>query len=186
MARIPKSEQTRARLVEHALDLFEAQGYENTPVAHIAARAGVSEMTFFRHFRSKEAVVLTDPYDPLLAESVRQRPRDEPPLCRAVRGLREAFSHLPESDVDVVRRRVRVIARTPALRAAVVRYNGPTEDALAEVLADGPGGTLAARVSAAAVLAALTAALYAWAEQGEGSLGQFIEHALTVLEEHHA
>ena len=48
-------ERTRARLLAAALDLFARQGYERTTVAQIAAAAGVTEMTFYRHFGSKES-----------------------------------------------------------------------------------------------------------------------------------
>ena len=40
-----------------ALDLFSEQGYENTAVAQIAERAGLTKSTFFRHFRDKREVL---------------------------------------------------------------------------------------------------------------------------------
>ncbi|MHA7158380.1 TetR/AcrR family transcriptional regulator [Glutamicibacter endophyticus] len=40
------------------LDLVEAQGLEHVTVAQIAARAGISERTFFRYFDSKESATL--------------------------------------------------------------------------------------------------------------------------------
>ena len=40
-----------------ALDLFAAQGYENTTVIEIAKRAGVTKSTFFRHFSDKRQVL---------------------------------------------------------------------------------------------------------------------------------
>jgi len=39
------------RLVVAALDLFAAQGYENTTVIEIAKRAGVTKSTFFDRLR---------------------------------------------------------------------------------------------------------------------------------------
>lgn len=42
------------------------QGYAATGTAQIAQRAGVSEMTLFRHFPSKEALLLEDPSMPSL------------------------------------------------------------------------------------------------------------------------
>jgi len=45
------------RLVVAALDLFAAQGYENTTVIEIAKRAGVTKSTFFRHFSDKRQVL---------------------------------------------------------------------------------------------------------------------------------
>ncbi|NKE55615.1 TetR family transcriptional regulator, partial [Lentzea sp. PSKA42] len=47
----------RERLVRAALDLFCEQGYENTAVAQIAERAGLTKSTYFRHFRDKREVL---------------------------------------------------------------------------------------------------------------------------------
>ncbi|MDX8029925.1 helix-turn-helix domain-containing protein [Lentzea sp. BCCO 10_0856] len=47
----------RERLVRAALDLFSEQGYENTAVAQIAERAGLTKSTYFRHFRDKREVL---------------------------------------------------------------------------------------------------------------------------------
>ena len=38
------------RLQEAALDLYAERGFDQTTAAQIAARAGVTERTFFRHF----------------------------------------------------------------------------------------------------------------------------------------
>src|ERR1700689_3854167 len=43
----------RERLVMAAVDLFTEQGYDATTVSQIAERAGVTKMTFFRHFPDK-------------------------------------------------------------------------------------------------------------------------------------
>ena len=120
---------TRAALLARALELFEAQGYEQTSAAEIAAAAGVREMTFFRHFPSKDRVLLDDPYDAELVAAVAARPAGEAPLARTVNGLRSAWAAVPEPAVEVVRRRARIVASTPALRAAVARNNLRTEDA---------------------------------------------------------
>ena len=74
----------------HALQLFERRGYEQTSVADIAAAGGVTEMTFYRHFPTKDRVLLDDPYDSALVAAVASRPRAERPLTRTVNGLREA------------------------------------------------------------------------------------------------
>jgi AcrR family transcriptional regulator len=43
----------RARLLEVAADLFDAQGFAATRVAEICERADVAQKTFFNHFASK-------------------------------------------------------------------------------------------------------------------------------------
>ncbi|MDI3329550.1 MAG: helix-turn-helix domain-containing protein [Micrococcus sp.] len=50
--------QTQAMIHEAAVELFESQGVKATTVEEIAARAGVSARTFFRHFASKEQAAL--------------------------------------------------------------------------------------------------------------------------------
>ena len=47
----------RERLESAALDLFVANGYEETTVAQIADRAGLNRATFFRHFADKREVL---------------------------------------------------------------------------------------------------------------------------------
>jgi AcrR family transcriptional regulator len=180
-----KRERTRSRLSECALSLFEERGFEGTSVALIAREAGVTEMTFFRHFGSKEQAVLTDPFDPVIAEAVGARPLEESPLARAARGLRSALAGLSEADLATARRRTALVARTPALRAAVVTQNEVTANAIvARLTADGTD-PFDARVAAQTVLAAVTTALYAWAEEPQRSLAESIGAALDILDPDH-
>ena len=167
--------------MERALDLFEAQGYEQTTAAEVAAAAGVSEMTFFRHYPSKDRVLMDDPYDAELVAAVAARPFGEVPLARTVNGLRSAWAAVPEPAVDMVRRRARIVANTPALRSAVARNNQQTEDAVTEQLVSDGCDRLEARVVASAVLAALTSALLWWAAEDQADLSQAIERALATL-----
>jgi AcrR family transcriptional regulator len=88
---------TRARIVDVALDLFERNGYEVTTTAQIAADAGVTPMTFFRHFPTKAAVVVSDPYDPLIADAVAAQPAGLTPLERTRRGMLVAHPETPST-----------------------------------------------------------------------------------------
>lgn len=47
----------RGRLGKAALELFDERGYEQTTVAEIAKRAGLTERTFFRHYADKREVL---------------------------------------------------------------------------------------------------------------------------------
>ncbi|HAF71489.1 MAG: Transcriptional regulator, TetR family [Acetothermia bacterium 64_32] len=51
-------ERTRKRILEAALRLFSAQGYERVSVTAIAREAGVSRTSFYRYFQDKRAVLL--------------------------------------------------------------------------------------------------------------------------------
>jgi AcrR family transcriptional regulator len=50
-------EQTRQALIDAALTLFAAKGYEATSVEDITSWAGVSPRTFFRYFETKDRVL---------------------------------------------------------------------------------------------------------------------------------
>src|SRR5258708_27501676 len=47
----------RGRLAQAALTLYAERGFEQTTVAEIAARAGLTERTFFRHYADKREVL---------------------------------------------------------------------------------------------------------------------------------
>src|SRR4030081_2699368 len=51
----------RGRLERAALELYGERGFEQTTVAEIAARAGLTERTFFRHFADKREVLFSAP-----------------------------------------------------------------------------------------------------------------------------
>ncbi|MFI6743038.1 TetR/AcrR family transcriptional regulator [Nonomuraea sp. NPDC050451] len=55
-----KKRRTRQALMEAAVRLFEAKGYDKVTVAEIADAAEVSPRTFFLHFQTKEDVLLAD------------------------------------------------------------------------------------------------------------------------------
>ncbi len=73
---------SRMRLVRAAIDLFAEQGYDETTVAEIATRAGLTKATFFRQFRDKREVLFAgqDAHSSLLAEGVAAAPDGATPL----------------------------------------------------------------------------------------------------------
>ncbi len=176
-----RKERTREALLEAALELFAEQGYEATTTAAIARRAGVSEMTLFRHFATKDALLVDDPYDPLIGVAVTARPADERPLTAAVRGIRDAWGAIPEPATEEVRERLQVVAATPSLAGALARSSRETEEAITEALRRRGAATSEARVVAAAVVAGLNAALLDWSRSADPDLGQAVMTALDAL-----
>lgn len=177
-----RRERTRARLQAAALELFEQHGYDSTTVAEVAKAAGVTEMTFYRHFGSKEQVVLDDPYDPLIVAAVAEQPPDLPPLVRAARGVRLAWRRLPITDEAPVRARIALVARTPSLLPVMRASTAASEEGVAaRLVADGAVPHDAA-VAAAAVMAALMTGLLRWAGDDDASLTDVVERTLDVVE----
>src|ERR1700742_4585189 len=91
---------THEALRRVALAQFARKGFANVTVTELAAEAGVTERTFFRHFPTKEAVLFQDYETQLewLAEALAQRPAGES-LFDAVLASVAAFPH----DLEVVR-----------------------------------------------------------------------------------
>lgn len=172
---------THEQLSQAALELFAEQGYTTTGTAEIAQRAGVSEMTLFRHFPTKEALLLTDPFDPVMAEAVRARPDQELPMQALTAGIREAWHTIDADTVRSLRERIRIIAATPALRGAIERNSETTVGALAGALQDRGVDRPQAHVAAAAVIAGLSTALQTWATTEDADLQHTLASALAVL-----
>lgn len=149
-----------------ALRLFRERGYESVSVKQIAAAAGVSHMTFFRHFATKEAVVVADLFDPAMAHAVAAQEPSLSPLERAVGGLLEVMTTAEarqELGSDEFRDRIRLVADTPSLRGAVWSSSAATEAALCEALSSSGSPQNAARAAAGATMGAATAILLEWA-----------------------
>ncbi|MGA7206785.1 MAG: TetR/AcrR family transcriptional regulator [Specibacter sp.] len=176
-----KSERTKAQLQSVAIRLFRLHGYDATTVEQIATEAGVSAMTFFRHFPAKSSVLFEDPYDPLIGAAVAAQPVGLPPLERVRRGLAQAWAQLPEPDRDDTWERVRIIDAHPSLKARMWENNQVTHQVIVTALQTTGAPALAAEVAAGACLGAITAALFEWARADTGGLGNLINDALKQL-----
>ncbi|GAB3399982.1 TetR/AcrR family transcriptional regulator [Schumannella luteola] len=86
----------RERLVLAAVDLFTEQGYDETTVAQIAERAGVTRSTFFRHFSDKREVLVAgqETLSRLLAEGVASAPDGAGPMDAVAAGLERASAEM--------------------------------------------------------------------------------------------
>ena len=156
-----KKARTRAAIREHAMRLFHEQGYAATTVDQIAEAADVSQSTFFRYFPTKEDVVLTDEYDPLMVAALRAQPADLSPIEAVRRSVRELFGQFTDELWEAEQRRQELIRTVPELRMRVQQQFAESITMLAEVVADRaglPADDFSARVLAGAVIGAALAA----------------------------
>jgi AcrR family transcriptional regulator len=182
-----KRTRTRLMIQTEALRLFDEKGYAQTTVEEIADAAAISPRTFFRYFPSKEDVVIWDEYDPLALELLASRPENEP-LAETFRAvLRETLRGLHQRDPARLLARVRLALTVPELRARFVDEQTQGIEQLASEFARkraAPPDELTLRVTAAALLAAVSVALDVW-QRGDGrsDLVALLDQAIDSLAE---
>lgn len=176
---------TRDRIRRCALRLFQQQGYEATTVEQIAAAAGVSHVTVFRYFPTKEDVALSDNYDPLIVELLRQTPATQPLTDRIRTALLQGLGQLHDTDRDMLLAQNQLIVSTPALRARLWANQLATQQAILQALDaddEDTSGAFRTKVTVAACLAAATTAVLSWVESdGTLALHALVEQALDTL-----
>ena len=88
-----KKSATYRALLDSALTLFAEQGFAETTIEDITARADVAPRTFFRYFPNKAAILqpATDDYLERFRTVLAATPADEPPLVRLQTAVRETL-----------------------------------------------------------------------------------------------
>ena len=101
-----------------AVDLFAEQGYDETTVAQIAERAGVTRSTFFRYFPDKRDVLAAgqETLSRLLTEGIAAAPADATPLQAVGGGLARSATAMGPMNRELAPRLRAVIAANAELR----------------------------------------------------------------------
>jgi AcrR family transcriptional regulator len=182
-----KKAKTRLAIREHAMRLFEEQGYAATTVDQIAEAAEVSQSTFFRYFPAKEDVILTDDYDPAIVEAIKAQPPEVSPVEALLNGMKSVFLTMSAEEWESEGRRQRIYQAVPELRARAMNQTVMAIDLLADALAarDGKtGDALPYRVIAGALVGVVLAIIPpGTANSFDPSDFSRLEGALRVLEE---
>ena len=149
-----KRERTRDAIADAAISLFLARGFDQVPVADIAARAEVSKPTLFRYFPAKEDLVLhrIADHNGEAARLVRGRPPGVSPLAALHRHFLDGLDRRDPvtglNDHPEVLAFHEMVFTTPSLAGRLNQYTLDDEEALAAAL----GGDITARLLAAQVL----------------------------------
>ena len=146
----------RGRLLKAALALYGENGYENTTVAEIAERAGLTERTFFRHFADKREVLFDGATDlqELIVSIVADAPDSQAPIDAAAAGIEAAGEQFfVDERRGFSRQRQAVIASNPELQERELTKLAALSKAIADELrrrgVDEPTATLTAEVATA-------------------------------------
>jgi AcrR family transcriptional regulator len=174
---------SRGRLEGAALALFGERGFENTTVAEIASRAGLTERTFFRHFADKREVLFSGAgtLQDLLVNGVAGAPASAAPIEAVVAAL-EAAGALLQERRDYARQRQMVIAANTELRERELIKLASLATALADALRRRGVKDPAASLTGEAGIAVFKIAFERWLDTpGQRDLPQLIRDSLDEL-----
>jgi AcrR family transcriptional regulator len=170
----------RGRLERAALELYSERGFEQTTVAEIAARAGLTERTFFRHFADKREVLFwgAGTLQDFLVSTLASTPDSAAPIDAVAAALEAAGTVLQERR-EFARQRQAVIAANAELRERELIKLASLSAALAVTLRQRGVKDPAASLAAEAGIAVFRIAFERWAgETGPADLPQAIRESL--------
>jgi len=173
----------RGRLEQAAMELFIERGFEQTTVAEIAGRAGLTERTFFRHFADKREVLFwgQDALRELLVSAVAAAPDSLAPIDAVAAALESAGALLQERR-EYSRRRQAVIDANAALQERELIKLASLASALADALRKRGVTDPAAGLTAEAGIAIFKIAFERWVnEAGPADLPELIRESLDEL-----
>ncbi|MEU1148465.1 TetR/AcrR family transcriptional regulator [Streptomyces sp. NPDC005863] len=180
-----KKLKTRLAIRDATYRLIREQGYEGTTVEQIAEAAEVSPSTVFRYFPTKEDIVLTDEYDPLMESELRARPADEPIVESLRHVLRRAVGLGFAEEPEVSRLRTKLMIEVPAVRARMLESMSVTGRIVCRVIAERTGRDpdgLEVRAFSMALIGALTETAAYWAEHDHrDDLPALVDRTLDML-----
>lgn len=172
----------RARLTQAALELFQERGYDRTTATEIAARAGVTERTFFRQFPDKREVLFDggEVLRAALTGAIVEASEGLGPLDTLFRAFRSVVP-LIEANRPFSKPRQEVITNTPALLEREMAKLAMLSDALADALKARGVGDLRAILAARTGMAAFAHATVAWLDDPTIDLGTRLDLAFKEL-----
>jgi AcrR family transcriptional regulator len=173
----------RGRLERAALELYSERGFEQTTVAEIAKRAGLTERTFFRHFADKREVLFwgAGSLQELLVGTVASAPDSAAPID-AVAAAIEAAGALLQERRDYARQRQAVIAANVELQERELIKLASLASAIAGTLRQRGVRDLAASLTAEAGIAVFRIAFERWInETSQRDFPQLIRESLDEL-----
>jgi AcrR family transcriptional regulator len=172
------------RLKRAALELYGERGFEQTTVAEIAGRAGLTERTFFRYFADKREVLFagSDVMRDRIVSAVAAAPASATPIEAIASGLDAVAGTFSLEHREGARQRQRVIAANAELRERELIKMASYSAALAGALRKRGVGEPAASLTAEIGIAVFRIALQRWLDEtGEREYRELVLESLDEL-----
>ncbi|MCU1394860.1 MAG: TetR family transcriptional regulator [Ilumatobacteraceae bacterium] len=176
---------SRERLVVAAVDLFSEQGYDETTVAQIANRAGVTKSTFFRHFSDKRELLVAGQatLSRLFADGIASAPADAGPLDAIAAGLTRASEALGPANHELAPRLEAVIASSAELQERSILKSVGLATAMSEALVTRGVQEAIARLAAEMGVLAFHQGFLQWSSGPESDSAELARLALASLQD---
>jgi AcrR family transcriptional regulator len=169
--------------MQAAFALYGERGFEQTTVAEIAKRAGLTERTFFRHFADKREVLFAgaDALQELLVSTVTSAPDSAAPIEATAAGLEAAGAAIQEGG-ELPRQRQAIIVASAELQERELIKLASLASALADALRRRGVEDPAASLTAEAGMAVFRIAFERWVnEADQQDLPRLIRESLDEL-----
>jgi AcrR family transcriptional regulator len=173
----------RGRLQQAAMELYLERGFEQTTVAEIARRAGLTERTFFRHYADKREVLFwgASSMQELIVKTLASAPDSAAPIDAVAIAL-EAAGALIQEGGDWPRKRQDVIAANAELQERELIKMATLASAIRSALRERGVPDPAASLAAEAGIAAFRVAFERWiSDPAQGDLSDVIRKSLEEL-----
>lgn len=147
-----------------ALPMFIERGFDEVTVGEIADGVGMAASTIYRHFCTKEAIVIWDEHETAIDTALERALKAHPPLEALRSVFIDELSTRYDADLDFQLRRIQYIYATEQLHAAAVEADLRDRNELTAGLEHflSKKNRPAAAVIAGAALIALDVAIDRW------------------------
>jgi len=174
----------RERLEQAALELFTEQGFAETTVPQITARAGLTTRTFFRHFADKREVLFAveEELPVLVARLMADAPASLSPMMLIDQGLQTVAANRFEGQLEYLRTRRAVIQADEGLRERELRKFSILSEAVKQGFLNRGLDEVASTLAAQLAVTVFSVSLSRWLDQDtEQPLSELVRDTLKVL-----
>lgn len=175
----------RERLERAAVELFREQGFAETTVPQITARAGLTTRTFFRYFADKREVLFAgdEEIPALVARLVAEAPISFGPMQVIAHGLEVVAATRFEGRLAYLRTRRAVIQADEGLRERELRKLAALGEAISQGFRERGIDELTALLAAQLAVSVFSITISRWLDQdGEQPLSPLVHDTLRALQ----